>query len=141
MIHTYLLNPEDSVKADHIYGPYRPLLQGGTKCCRNTDKKVPIILLPTDISLHHKNIELYFDFLNMNGITFLHTKSSYTAFLTAEKYTSKRTYNIIKKIHTLMNTYKARGFNINVYHRDNELNINSLREHIMPKVLNIFKKG
>ena len=63
MIHTYLLNPEDSVKADHIYGPYRPLLQGGTKCCRNTDKKVPIILLPTDISLHHKNIELYFDFL------------------------------------------------------------------------------
>ena len=34
--------------------------------------------------------------------------------------------------------YKSRGFNVNVYHRENEFNINDLREHIRPESLNIY---
>ena len=56
MIHNCPINPEDSGRADHIYGPYIPLLHGGMKYRRKLVKKLPIIPLPTDISLHHKNI-------------------------------------------------------------------------------------
>ena len=37
--------------------------------------------------------------------------------------------------------YKEIGFNIEVFHRDNEFKLNSLREHIRPASLNIFTKG
>ena len=57
-----MLDPEDSVISDHIYGPDRPLLQGGMKRRRNKDQKFLRIYLPTDILLHHKNIKIYFDF-------------------------------------------------------------------------------
>ena len=59
MINNCPLNPEDSVRADHIYGPARTLLQGGMKRRRNPSKKEPIIPLSIDISLHHKNIKKY----------------------------------------------------------------------------------
>ena len=58
MVHNFPINPEDSVIADHIYRPARPLFQGGMKCRRNPSENIQIILLPTDISLHHKNNEL-----------------------------------------------------------------------------------
>ena len=57
------LNPEYFFRADHIYGSAIPLLQGGMKHLRKPSKRVPRVRLPTDISLHHKNIQLYFDFL------------------------------------------------------------------------------
>ena len=51
------LNPEYSVRADHIYGPARPLLKIGMEHRRNSSGKVPIVPLPMDILLHHKNIK------------------------------------------------------------------------------------
>ena len=60
MIRNFPLNTEDSVIAYRIYRTAGPLLQGGIKRFRNPYEKVPIISLKTDISLHHKNIKLYF---------------------------------------------------------------------------------
>ena len=57
-----LLTSENSIRADHIYVPNIPLLQGGMKHHRNPDKRVPRVPLLTDILMHHKNIKLYFDF-------------------------------------------------------------------------------
>ena len=37
--------------------------------------------------------------------------------------------------------YKSRGFNINVYHGDNEFNINYLGENTRPSNLNIYAQG
>ena len=62
MIHNFPINTEDSIRADHIYGPTIPLLQGVMKHHRNPDKRVPRVPLPTNILMHHKNIKLYFDF-------------------------------------------------------------------------------
>ena len=62
----------------------RQLLQGGMKFNRKPYKRVPRVPMPTYISLHHKNIELNFYLLYMNGMPFLHTKS----FLTSENCTS-----------------------------------------------------
>ena len=85
---------EDSVRADHIYGPVRTLLQEGMKRRRNPYKRVPRVTLTINILLHHKNIELYFNFF-MNVMMFLHTKLSKIIFLKAENCTSKSAYNII----------------------------------------------
>ena len=54
----------------------------------------------------------------MNGIPFLHTKSSNITFLTAAMFISKIKDKIIKELKTFTNTYKARFFNIDVYHGD-----------------------
>ena len=77
----------------------------------------------------------------MNGMPFLHTKSSKINFLPTENYTARSTDDIIKGIYAVTNIYKARGFNIDVYHGDNELNINTLRQHIRPESLNICAQG
>ena len=74
MINNFPLTTKDSVRADHIYGPARPLLQGGMKCHRNPYVKVSIIPIPEDISLHHKYIELYIYLFYINGIPFLNKK-------------------------------------------------------------------
>ena len=62
MILNFLINLEDYVRSNHIYGPAIPLLQEGIKRHRNPAKRVPRVPLPTDILLHHKSIEIYFDF-------------------------------------------------------------------------------
>ena len=96
MISNFPLNPEDSIRSDHIYGLDRPLLQVGMKCCIKPTRRVPRVTLLTDILLHHKNIKLYSDYFNMNVIPFLHTKSPKINFLTAENCTSNIMENIIK---------------------------------------------
>ena len=72
---------------------------------------------------------------------FLHKNSSNINFLAAENCTSNGAENIIKEIHTVTNIYKASGLNMDVYHEDNEFNINPFREHIRPEILNICAKG
>ena len=67
MILNYPLTTKDSVRADHIYVPARPLLQGGKKRHRNTAVKVPIITLLEDTSLHHKDTKIN-RFFYINGI-------------------------------------------------------------------------
>ena len=62
MIHNFLLNTEDYVGANHIYEPSKPLLRGGMKLRINPDERVLRVLLSTDILLHQKDIEIYFDF-------------------------------------------------------------------------------
>ena len=57
------INTEHSARSDHIYGPSRPLLQGGVKRRRNPVNRVPRVPMPTEIYLHHKNIKLYFNYL------------------------------------------------------------------------------
>ena len=96
MIRNCPLNSEDSVRAYHIYRPARTLIQRSMKCHINTAERVSRVPLPTDISLHHKNIGLYSDFFNMNGMPFLNTNPSKITFLTAEKIISNSTDNIIK---------------------------------------------
>ena len=77
----------------------------------------------------------------MNRIPFLHTNSSNITFLAAENCTSKITDNIIKDLNTSNIMYKARGFNIDVFHRYNKFNLNVLRDHTRPESLNICEKG
>ena len=63
----------------------------------------------------------------MNGMPFLHTKSSYITLITVENFTSKIADNIIKELNTVNIMYKARGFNIDVFRGDKKFNLNALR--------------
>ena len=94
---------------------------------RNPYIKVPIISLPADISIHHKDIKIRIDLFYINRLHFLHTKSFNITFLTEEISISRSTDKIIQELHTVANMNKSRGFNISVYHRDNEFDINDLR--------------
>ena len=64
MIRNWPLNTEYSVRNDHIYGLVRPLLQRYMKRHKNRAENVLRISLSTGISLNHKKIELYLDFLD-----------------------------------------------------------------------------
>ena len=102
------LNPEYPFIANHIYGPARPLLQGGMKRRRNPVDRVPRVPLWTDISLHHNNIKVYFVFL-YEKIPFLHTNSSKVTFFAAEIFISKIVDTIIKQLKTVNIMYKEIG--------------------------------
>ena len=84
MIRNCLINIQDYVRADYIYGPAISLLKVGTKCHITPAKRVPRITLTTETFLHHKKIELYFYFYYMNGMPFIHKNSLNITFLTAE---------------------------------------------------------
>ena len=77
----------------------------------------------------------------MNGMPFLHTKSSKITFLAAETFISKSAYKIVNELNIVNNMYMAGGFNVDFFHGDNEFNLNAVREHIRPASLNIFAKG
>ena len=76
----------------------------------------------------------------MKITTFPITNFSNITFLTVKKIISKRAEKINKEINTVTNLYKASGFNMDVYLKDIEFNINALREHTMPEIFNICAK-
>ena len=71
----------------------------------------------------------------------LHTNSSKINLLTAEKFTSNSSDNIIKESNKVNSMYNARGFNMKIFHQDNKFNLNALRYHIRPAILNIYAKS
>ena len=86
---------------------------------RNTNVKVPILHLPEDILLNHKDIEIYIDFFYINRMPFLYKNSSNITFLTAQIISSRSAYRIIKELQTVASMYTARAFNISIYHGGN----------------------
>ena len=127
MIHNCPFITKDLVIDDRIYGPAKPLLQGSMKHHSKSAVEVPIFPLPAEILLHCKYIKLYIDLFYINGMPFLHTKSSKITLLAVETLSSRSADKIILELHTYSNMHTLRGFNINIYHRDNEFNINALR--------------
>ena len=115
MIRNCPLNTKDFVRVDRIYRPAKPLLQGGIKRRRKSAKRVPRFPLSTDILLRHKNIEIYFNFFNMNRIPFLHINSYKIPFITELNCTSESAEKIIKYLNTVNSMYKERGFYIDLF--------------------------
>ena len=115
----YILRPNIwHHKLPHGYSAI-PLLQGGTKRHRNPPIKVPIITLPAEIPLNHKDIELCIDLFYINIMPFLHKKSSKITCLTADNFISRSVEKLIQELHTVAEMYTKRGFNISVYHGKN----------------------
>ena len=67
----------------------------------------------------------------MNGMRYLHKIHTISPYA-QQKSSSRSVDKTIQELHTVTNMYKSRGFNINVYHGENEFNVNALKEHIRP---------
>jgi hypothetical protein len=117
------VNIDDVNRAELIYGPASPLLQGKMTRIKPKTNKIEKIPLPLPISTHHSKVNLYVDFFYVNGHPFLSSKSEKLNFVTAN-YLEKRTKtNIIKTLSSIRHIYEAKGFEISNIHADNEFNV------------------
>ena len=123
---------DDIARAEFIYGTPLPILKG--KMTRSSPKYKPptLAILPPHIKQHHSNIELYVDFLFVNKLPFLHTKSRHINFLTIQQLKSRSKNEIIAGIKEVVKMYTARGFRINTIHGDNEFNVDDIIEEMRP---------
>jgi hypothetical protein len=131
---------DDINRAELLYGTATPLLQGKMTRVHPPQVKIKRIPLPLPIATHHKDLQLYIDFFFVNGIPFLHTKSGKVNFITTQAVTSRSTAKIIEGLDEVCNIYNSRGFNIDVFHGDNEFNIKALKAHLEPATMHTCAK-
>ena len=85
----------DIDRAEYIYRPTIPILQG--KITRTTPVTKTTSTTPVSplILQHHQNIDLYCDFLFVNKLLFLHTKSKNINFLSIQSCKNRTSNTII----------------------------------------------
>ena len=143
--HNHLRNcgitADDISRAERIYGPPPPLLQG--KSTRTTPKAINIhhTPLPLQIQERHKEVSLHIDFFYVNGHPFLHTKSEKLNFLTVQSGKTRNTQSIKQGLLTVLNLYQKRGFIVKNIFGDNEFDIAALHDALLPVILHIFASG
>ena len=139
-IHNCPLNPKDSVRSDYIYGPSRTIFQGGMKRRRNQSKRVPRVSLSTYILLHHKNIELYFNFLKYERNACTPYKFIQNKFTHSRKIHFKWLRQHHQRIKQSQPHVQCKRLQHEIFYQDNKFNLNALRYHIRPASLNIHAK-
>ena len=134
------ITADDVIRADYIYGPALPLLQGKTTA-KSTRFHSPPAVLPSPILNFHQNIELFIDFLYVNKIPFLHTKSKNINFLTIQHHGSRKIKGVTTGLTETLQIYRKRGFNITTIHADNEFNKHAIIEAVRPTTMQIYARN
>ena len=132
---------DDINRAEVIYGPAKPLLEGKMVRRRPPKHRIERVPLPLAISTHHKELQLYIDFFYVNGYPFLASKTSKINFITATPMKSRSTNTIIDAIDDVLNIYTSRGFKITIIHGDNEFNIKLLKDSLLPISVMIYGRN
>ena len=132
---------DDIARAEFIYGTALPILKG--KMVRSNPKYKPptLAILPPLLMKHHGQVDLYADFLYVNKLPFLHTKSKNINFLTVQNLPSRKASEITKGLQEVLNIYHARGFNISSLHGDNEFNVDSIKESLLPVIMQVCARN
>ena len=138
LIHNSTVTIDDIKRAEHIYGVAVPLLQGQMVRTTPPSVKIQSTPIPTIIINQHPTLQLYLDFFFVNNIPFLHTKSSHVNFLTAHGNVGRSVSSIKKILDSVITTYESRGFKITDIHGDNEFDVQTLRDFLLPAVLHIY---
>ena len=132
---------DDINRAEIIYGPASPLLKGRMTRRAPIKNRVERVPLPIPIGERHKEVHLYIDFFYINGYPFLVSKSKSINFITAEICSSRGKQQIIRAIEKIRHTYEARGFEVVGVHGDNEFDMESLKDFLLPAILHIYGKN
>ena len=94
--------------------------------------KIKRIPLPLPIPEHHKDVQLYINFLFVNGYPIIANKPEKLNSVTAHTFKSKPTARIKTVLDMVIDKYDAHGFNVTIIYRDNEFNIATLKEYLLP---------
>ena len=129
---------DDIDRAEHIYGPALPTLQGKMTRSSPKSKSTVFVPVPLDIFKHHRFIDLHADFLFVNGIPFMHTKSANINFLSIQHCTSRNAITIKNSLKFIKDKYESRGFVVAHLHADNEFNVDGLDEILCPTQIHIY---
>ena len=113
---------DDVIRADHIFGPPKPLLQGQMTRLKLITNKIEKIPLTTKIAQQHTTISISVNFFWVNGLAFLTSKSKKINFVTAKYQKSRSAKFIINTLNKIRQMYKSRGFCIENIHGVNEPN-------------------
>ena len=141
LIHNSSVTIQDIKQAQYIYGTPPPLLKGHMIRTQPTAVQVQTVPPPQQILGHYPTLQLYVDFFYVNRIPFLHTKCSDIGFLTAHGGVGPTISAIKKVLDSVFNLYETRGFNITDIHGDNEFDVKSLKEYLLPIVTHIYGRG
>ena len=106
------ITSDDISRAERIYGPPPPLLQGKSTQSKPKPVNVHHLPLPLQIQERHKDIILHIDFFYVNGLPFLHTKSENIHFLTVQSGKTQNTQSITQGLTTVINLYTKNIFTI-----------------------------
>ena len=131
---------DDVERAQHIYGPAKPLLQGAMTRLKPTTNKIEKIPLPIPVSNQHKSVSLSVDFFYVNGHAFFTSKSSKLNFVTVKYHKTRSMKSIIETLDDIKQIYHSRGFIIDNIHGDNEFNKNDIKKSQLPALFHIYGK-
>lgn len=130
---------DDVLRAEYIFGTPVPLLKGKmTRPPSTPSYNLKKVNIPLPILQHHKNIDLFVDFMYVNGLPFLHTISSKLQYRTIKLCKSRETDEIQNAITSAISSHESRGFIIENIHGDNEFNNDELIENLKPKTTIIY---
>ena len=138
LINNTTVTTEDIDRATVIFGPPEPLCKGKMTRQRPHPHLIPRIPIPPAISKHHMNVQLYVDFLFVNKMSFLTTVSDNLKYRTIKYAKSMTKSNIQSLLTQVIVKYTARGFNVTTIHADNQFNIPTLRDNLLPTHLEIY---
>ena len=123
---------DDIKRAETIYGPPTPLLQGKMIRTKPSRVNTHTTSIPHNILHNYPTVRLCIDLVYINKLPFLHTKSSHINFLTIQ-FAQNRTQGTIKKLLvSVIDRYQTRGFNVSDIFGDNEFDVPSLHDFFRP---------
>ena len=132
-MHNCNITIDDIIRSEYIFGTPLPLIKGKTTKPTSTPSyNLRKVNVPLPILQHHQNIDLFIDFMLVNGIPFLHTISSKIRYRHTIPCNSRKKEIIIKQLHKIIKTYNERGFTIENIHGDNEFNVTDIIESVKP---------
>ena len=125
------VTPSDVKRAELIYGPPIPSIQGRTKNrTAPRMKELPEVLIPRGIYEDLKNVHLCVDFYYVNGITVFHSISKRINYRTVSFPDTRTRKSIAGEINSIKRQYHGRGFRIVDVYADNEFE--KVRSDIYP---------
>ena len=141
MLKNCSIDIDDIYRAELIYGPPPPILQGKMVNPKQVSKKVRFIPLPLDIANEYRSVSVSIDIFYVNRTPFLVCHGAPINHLAVYKIKNRTKLTISRKLQNIKDKYSARGFEINVVFCDNEFDHESIRSVFPNTIFDVCGAG